>query len=217
MSKLNALFHYPAPQHRTRPLCNYIKNCFQTFFLLVLSFLNCLRSSNLPGDFVDADFIASLLVVVKPFTFVKFDASELGVGVNAIGQPLSLNVKSVESPLLKSLKGIYFSLEFCELKSSTVKLKDLLRLRRLGLLIRSSGTSDSSRRLALRRISFTHTCSLTSFSYLAVLAPPDKVGFATASTHVIRFLVSCQRWSLLQERSSYKSIDTNEVIMHLSA
>lgn len=51
---------------------------------------HCL-TANRPGDFLDADFLTFLLVVVIPLALHKVNAGEGGGGLNSLGFPFALN------------------------------------------------------------------------------------------------------------------------------
>ena len=48
-------------------------------------------AANGPGDFLDADFLTLLLVVVIPLTLRKVNAGESGGGLNSLGFPFALD------------------------------------------------------------------------------------------------------------------------------
>jgi len=83
-----------------------------------------LCATYLPLDICDADFLASLLVVVVPFTIRQFNARELGGGFYACRKELS------------------FSLEFDKLQTSAVKLEDVDLLRWVALWVGCGGGFD---------------------------------------------------------------------------
>lgn len=76
-----------------------------------------LCATYLPLDICDADFLASLLVVVVPFAIGQLDARELGARFYARRKELSL------------------SLEFDKFQASAVKLEDVDLLGRVALWI----------------------------------------------------------------------------------
>lgn len=53
-----------------------------------------LCSLDFPANVLDADFIARLFIVIKPFAVRQIDASELGTGIRSFSQPLSLDVRT---------------------------------------------------------------------------------------------------------------------------
>jgi hypothetical protein len=48
-------------------------------------------TANSPGDFLDADFLAFLLIVVIPLALRKVNTREGGGGVNSLGLPFALD------------------------------------------------------------------------------------------------------------------------------
>jgi hypothetical protein len=91
-----------------------------------------LDSPYLPLHVRDTDFLAGLLVVVEPLPVGQVDGIELGGCLETFGCELALVNKSAMLSLLSNLQVSYFSFEFYELKSSTIKLENVLCLRWLG-------------------------------------------------------------------------------------
>ena len=55
---------------------------------------------NVPFQFLDADFVVRLLVVIEPFPLCQFYTFELGIRLNSVHQPLSLTAVS-------TISGVY--------------------------------------------------------------------------------------------------------------
>ena len=87
-----------------------------------------LRAPNLPHQIRDANLLARLLVVVEPLALVQLDRFELGIGLFARGEPLSLSPSLVPLPhISKKKKGVdanvtHISLKLHKLQPPTIEL-----------------------------------------------------------------------------------------------
>jgi hypothetical protein len=52
---------------------------------------SCCLPANVPGDLLDANFLALLFIVVIPFTLKQVNARESGSRVNTLGFPVTLD------------------------------------------------------------------------------------------------------------------------------
>ena len=62
-------------------------------FTLLVSFITqglYLCATNLPLQVLDTHFVSSFLIIVEPLSVLEINLGELRVGIDAIGQPLSL-------------------------------------------------------------------------------------------------------------------------------
>ena len=80
-----------------------------------------------PFELLDAHLVSGLLIVVEPLPLCQVDLVKLGIGLEALGEPLSLWD------------------ELGKLQTPAVELDDLLLLGRLCLLIRGRGSLDRCR------------------------------------------------------------------------
>jgi hypothetical protein len=127
-----------------------------------------LCATYLPLDICDADFLASLLVVVVPFAIGQLDARELGARFYARRKEFSL------------------SLEFYKFQASAVKLEDVDLLGRIALWVGCGRGLDVRRVFSLQAMSAVGRGEEgVGQKDLTVLTPPDKVGFTLAAALLV--------------------------------
>lgn len=113
--------------------------------------------TNRPGNLLNADFLAGLLIVVIPLTLGEIDSRECSGGLNTLGFPVTLD-ECENFDQLRLERFTYVGLEINELQTTAVHLENLLASL-LFLELVGLGTGNDGSRVGFldHNVSFPHT------------------------------------------------------------